>query len=88
MPFKLATGKKPSVSYLHVFFSCVLSKGTAHVDKKSLNICHQAQKSFYSIFFRIPQHKKGYLVYILSTREIISSYDGVFDRIFFQCVSI
>ena len=46
-PFKLVTGTKPSVSHLHVlFFPCVIRKSTAHVDKNSLNMCHQAPKGF------------------------------------------
>ena len=58
-PYKLATGKKPSVSHLHVlFFSCVVWKATAHVWTKALNICHHAQKGFRGIFLEIPQHQK------------------------------
>ena len=35
-PFKLVTGKKPSVSHLRMlFFPCVLRKATAHDDKKA-----------------------------------------------------
>ena len=41
---------------------------------------HQAQKGFRGIFVGIPQHQKGYLVYVPSTRKIISSYDVVFDE--------
>ena len=42
-PFKLETGTKPSVSHLSVLFcTCVVRKATAHVDKKALNICCQA----------------------------------------------
>ena len=38
---KLATGTKPSVSNLRVLLCpCVVRKVTAHVDTKSLNICH------------------------------------------------
>ena len=41
MPFKLATGTKPSVSHLRVlFFSCVVWKSTSHVDKMALNVRH------------------------------------------------
>ena len=80
-PFKLATGKKPSVSHLRVlFFPCVVRKATAHVDKKVLNIRHQSQKGFCGIFVGIPQHHKGYIVYVSITRNIISSYDDVFDE--------
>ena len=43
---------------------------------------HQVQKGFRGIFVGIPQHQKGYLVYIPSTRNIISSYDVVFDESF------
>ena len=42
-PFKLATGTKPSVSQLCVLFClCVVRKAAVHVDKKALNMCHQA----------------------------------------------
>ena len=74
LPHKLATGTKPSVSHLNVlFFPCVVRKATAHVETKTLNMRHQAQKEFCGIFVGIPQHQKGYLVYIPSTRKIISS---------------
>ena len=43
---------------------------------------HQAQKGFRGIFVGIPQHQKGYLVYVPSTRKIISSYDFFFDESF------
>ena len=82
-PHKLATGKKPSVSHLRVlFFPCVVRKATAHVDTKTLNMRHQAQKGFRGIFVCIPEHQKGYLVYITSTRKVISLYDVVFDETF------
>ena len=56
-PFKLATGKKPSVSYLRVlFFPRVVQKSTARIGKKALNMRHQAQKGFCGIFVGIPQH--------------------------------
>ena len=41
---------------------------------------HQAQKGFRCIFVGIQEHKKGYLVYVPSTINIISSYDVVFDE--------
>ena len=38
-PQKLATGTKPSVSYLRVlFYPCVVRKATAHVGTKALNM--------------------------------------------------
>ena len=43
---------------------------------------HQAQKGFHGIFIGIPEHQEGYLVYVPSTRKIISSYDVVFDESF------
>ena len=43
---------------------------------------HQAQKGFRGIFLGIPHHQKGYLVYVPSTRNVISSYDVVFDESF------
>ena len=47
-PFKLATGTKHSLSYLSVLFClCVARKATSQVDKKALNIFHQAQKYFW-----------------------------------------
>ena len=80
-PYKLATGTKPSVSHLHVLFCpCVVQKTTAHVDKKTLNMSHQAQKGFCGIFVEIPRHQKGHLVYVPIARKVISSYDVVFDE--------
>ena len=62
-PHKLATGTKPSVSHLRVlFFPCVVRKATAHVETKTLNIRHQAQKGFRGIFVGFPQHQKRFLV--------------------------
>ena len=88
-PHKLATGTKPSVSHLRVlFFPCVVRKATAHVETKTLNMCHQAQKRFCGIFVRIPEHQKGYIVYVPSTRKIISSYDVVFHKSFLVCYHI
>ena len=57
-PHKLATGTKPSVSHLRVLFCpCVVRKATAHVDTKTLNMRHQAQKGFCGIFVGIPEHQ-------------------------------
>ena len=84
-PFRLATGTKPSVSHLRVLFCpFVVQKGTAHVLKKALNMRHQVQKGFRGIFFGIPQHQKGYLVYVLITRKIIFSYAVVFYESFYS----
>ena len=58
-PDKLATGTKTSVSHLRVLFCpCVVRKATAHVETKRLNMRHQAQKWFRSIFVGIPEHQK------------------------------
>ena len=84
VPFKLVTGLKPPVSHLHVlFYPCVVRKSTARIGTKALNICHQAQKVFRGIFVGIPEHQKGYLVYVPITRNIISSYDFVLDESFY-----
>ena len=83
VPFKLTTGTKSPVSYLRMlFFPCVVRKATAHVEKKALSMRHQAQKGFRVIFVGIPQHQKGYLVYVPSTRKIKSSYDIYFYEFF------
>ena len=82
-PHKLSTGTKPSVSHLGVLFcQCVVRKATVHVEKKMLNMRHQAQKGFRGIFVGIPEHQKGYLVYIPSTRNVTYSYDVVFEKVF------
>ena len=82
-PHKMETGTKPSVSHLRVLFCpCVVRKATANVDKKALNMRHQAQKGFHGIFVGIKNHQKRYLVYVHSTKKRISSYDVVFDESF------
>ena len=58
-PYKLATGTKHSVSHLRVLFCpCVVRKATAHIETKTLNMRHQAQKGFRGIFVGIPEHQK------------------------------
>ena len=58
-PYKLATGTKTSVSHLCVLFCpCVVRKTTAQVGTNALNMGHQAQKGFLSIFVGITQHQK------------------------------
>ena len=87
-PYKLATGTKPSVSHLRVLFCpCVVRKAMAHVETKTLNMHHQAQKAFRGIFVGISQHQKGYLVYVPSTIKVISSYDVMFDEFFSSALS-
>ena len=48
---------------------------------------HQAQKGFRGIFVGIPEHQKGYLVYVPSTGKIISSCDIVFDESFYSALA-
>ena len=88
MSFKLATGTKTSVSHLRVLFCpYVVRKATAHINKKALHMRHQTQKGFRSIFIGIPQHQKVFLVCVQSARNIISSYDVVFDESFSSALS-
>ena len=61
---------------------CFVRKATAHVERKDLNMRNQSQKVFSGIFIGIPQHQKGYLIYVPSTRKIVSSHDIAFDKTF------
>ena len=80
-PFKLEKGTNTSVLYLHVLFCpCDVRKTTAQVGTKSLNMRHQAQKSFCGIFVEISQHQKGYLVYVPCTSCDICTLCYVFDE--------
>ena len=60
----------------------VVRKHTVHVETKTVNMRHQAQKGFRGIFVGIPQHQKGYLVYVPITKKVILSYDVRFDESF------
>ena len=48
---------------------------------------HQSQKGFMGICVGIVQHKKGYLIYVPSTRKILSSHDVVFEITFSSALS-
>ena len=62
-PQELATGTKPSVSYLRMLFCpFFVRKYTAHFETKALNMRHQAQKGFCGILVGITEHQKGYLM--------------------------
>ena len=65
-----------------LFCPCVVHKDTAHIDKNTINMRHQAHNVFRGIFVGITQHQKGYLLYVPSASKIISSYDAVFDESF------
>ena len=41
---------------------------------------HQAKTGFHGIFVGIPQHQKGYLVYVKHKWKIVSLYNVVFDE--------
>ena len=43
-------------------------------------MCHQSQKGFRGIFVVNTQHKKGYLIYVLIPRKIVSSREILFDE--------
>ena len=80
-PYKLETGTKPSVSNPRVLFCpCVVQNSSAYVDTKTLNMHHRSQNCFWGVFVIIAQHQKGYLIYVPSTRKIVSSYDFLFSK--------
>ena len=45
---------------------------------------NQSQKGFWGIFIGIPQHQKGYLIYVHRTKKIFSPHDVVFDKKFYS----
>ena len=68
--YKLATGKKPSVSHLRVLFCpCVVRKATAHVETKTLNMRHQAQKGFFAESLLVFHSIKTYTLYTCPVLE-------------------
>ena len=78
------TGTKSSISHLRVLFCpCVLKESTEYVGTKTLTIRHQEQKSFWGIFVGIPQHKKGYLIYVphKNLYEAKIQSDGILDKL-------
>ena len=82
-PNKLATGTKPSVSHLRVLFCpYVVRKSMAHVETKTLDMGHKAQKGFRGNLVGITGHKKGYLVYVPSTIKVTTSYNVVSAKSF------
>ena len=69
-----------------MFYSVrVVKNKTVHVDTKVLNIFHQSQNCFQYILIGIPQHQKGYLLYVTITRKMVSSHDVVFEKTFLVC---
>ena len=61
-PFNVVTGIKPSVSFICVLFcTCFVRKASSHVVTKALNMSHQGQNVFRSIFVEFHSIKKGIL---------------------------
>ena len=64
-PQILATDTEPSALNLCALLcQYFVRKATTQVDTKALNMSHQSQKGFRDIFLGIPQHQKGYLIYV------------------------
>ena len=83
-PYSEAMAMRPVVTYTPYVTSSREQTGDiitfAQFETNALNMRHQAQKGFCGIFVGIPEHQKGYIVYVPSTRKIIYSYDVVFDE--------
>ena len=76
-------GTKPSLSNLRVLFCpCVVQEATTYVDTKVLNMHYQSKKGFWGIFVAIPQHQKGYLIYVPVTWKLVSSHAVLFEETF------
>ena len=54
----------------------------AHVGTKALSMHKEAQNGLSGILAVIPQHQKGYLVYVPHKHKIVSSYNVIFDQSF------
>ena len=81
--FELMNGEKPSVRHLRTLFCPVIvKKHTAMKDKKVVNMRHQAQKGYRGIFVGMPENQEGYLCYVPSIRNTVTSYDALFDKTF------
>ena len=74
-PLKLVICTKPSVSYFCVLF---FPRGVL-IGTKALNMRHQAQTGFCSIFVGILRHQKGYIFYVPNRRKVISPHDFFFN---------
>ena len=62
-----------------IFSMCCMEIYCIHW-QKGVKYVSPSAKGFLWYLRWIPQHKKGYLVYVPGTRKIISSYDVVFSE--------
>ena len=81
-------GEKPPVRHLRTLFCPVIvKKHTAMKDKKMVNMRHQAQKGYRGIFVGMPENQEGYLCYVLSICNMVTSYDMLFDKTFLSALA-
>ena len=64
------------------YFTYLLYGDLCTGSEKGIKFVSPSPKVYRGIFVGIPQHQKVYLLYVPSTKKIISSYDAVFDEIF------
>ena len=78
-PFKLVTGRKPSIFHLSML-CCpfVVLKSTVHVGKKALDMRHQAQICLWYLHWNSTA-SKNYLFCVPNKRKILSSYNVISD---------
>ena len=71
-----------SIIFTHVILSMCCTESYCTRWEKGVKYASPSTKGFRGIFVGIPEYQKGYLVYVTSTGNIISSYDVVFDESF------
>ena len=90
-PSELFTGKKPKIGNLRVLFCPVIvKKHTITIsDRKekdavigTTNIKAVAQQGYRGMFIGLDETTSGYLIFVPSTRQIVTSVDVIFDEYF------
>ena len=92
-PYELYHNTKPNIKRFRVLFCpCVFKKYTATTHDHNNKLIHiNVQKRFSQrgargIFIGFDHHTPGYLIFIPSTRQIITSIDVIFDEYFLSAL--
>ena len=76
-----------SVTFTCFILSVCCTESYGACWNKDVKHASPSTEGFCGIFVGIPQHQKGYLVYVTSTRKVILSYDVMFDKSFSSALS-
>jgi len=84
-PYEIFFGKKPCIARFQVFGCPVINR---HWKKHQSSQGKQTERGYRGIFIGILTTNKGYMIYCLGSRNIVTAEDATFDELFMSAIAL